>query len=189
MGIRSLYTKTGDVLTLTGVMSWHVSTGGGWSQLAVVLWLDGWLWVEPRIGLALAEGLCDTSHFLWNPKVYYCVHKSPSLFPVLSLMNPVNNLPSYFPKIHSNIILPSIHPSSKVVFPSGSPTKIYAFLISSMRATYPYLSLTSSHMQKWYNYDIYIYICTYTYTYTHTLRSAGSNLQEKSEIFYGPAMK
>jgi len=25
-----------------------------------VLWLDGCLRVEPRIGLALAEGLCDT---------------------------------------------------------------------------------------------------------------------------------
>jgi hypothetical protein len=60
MGNRSLYTITGDVLTLTGVMSWHVSSGGfasggGRSKLATVLWLDGCLGVEPKIGLALAE--------------------------------------------------------------------------------------------------------------------------------------
>jgi hypothetical protein len=64
MGNRSLYTVTGDVLTLTGVMYWHVSTGGfasggGWSQLVIVLWLDGCQEVEPRIWLALPEGLCE----------------------------------------------------------------------------------------------------------------------------------
>jgi hypothetical protein len=58
---------------LTGVMSWHVSTGGfasggGWSQLAIVLWLNGWPGVEPRIGFTLAENLCDTwgDHFGWR---------------------------------------------------------------------------------------------------------------------------
>jgi hypothetical protein len=81
MGNGSLYTITGDVLTLTvwclGWRPWHVSTGGfasggGWSQLAIVLWLHGCLGVEPRIGLALAEGLCDIwrgggNHFSWRP--------------------------------------------------------------------------------------------------------------------------
>jgi hypothetical protein len=57
-----------------GWRPWHVNTGGfasggGWSQLRTVLWLDGCPGVEPRIGLALAEGLCDFGgdHFGWSP--------------------------------------------------------------------------------------------------------------------------
>jgi hypothetical protein len=41
-----------------------------------------------------------------NPKFYCRVHNSPSLVPVLSQRNPIYKLAPYFPKIHSNIILP-----------------------------------------------------------------------------------
>jgi len=45
---------------------------------------------------------------LWIPKFHSRVHKKgPPLLPVLNQMNPVHNFPLYFPKIHSNIILPS----------------------------------------------------------------------------------
>jgi hypothetical protein len=44
-------------------------------------------------------------NFLRNLKIYYRVHKGLPLVPVVIQMNPV--LPPYFPKIHSNIILPS----------------------------------------------------------------------------------
>jgi hypothetical protein len=62
-----------------GWRPWQVSTagfalGGGWSELAIVLWLDGCLGVEPRIGLGLAwrppwwgvGGPCPFSFTTWH---------------------------------------------------------------------------------------------------------------------------
>jgi hypothetical protein len=65
-----------------------------------------------------------------EPMVYYCLHKSPALVPILNHMNAVHTLTLDFLKIHFSIILPSD------LFPSGSLTKIlYAFLFSPMHAT------------------------------------------------------
>jgi hypothetical protein len=45
--------------------------------------------------------------FLWNPKVHYRVHTSPSLEPLLSQPNPVRPIDPYLPKVHLNVILSS----------------------------------------------------------------------------------
>jgi hypothetical protein len=42
----------------------------------------------------------------WKQNVHHHIHKSLSLGPILSKKNPVHTTPSYFSKIHFNIVLP-----------------------------------------------------------------------------------
>jgi hypothetical protein len=47
-------------------------------------------------------------HLSRNPEVYYLVRNNAPLVPILSQMHPVQTLPSYISKIHSNIIFSSM---------------------------------------------------------------------------------
>jgi hypothetical protein len=78
----------------------------------------------------------ELSNILWNPKVHYCVHRSPPLVAILSQTNTAHT--TAYIKINFNIIhhlrpgLPSGLP------PSGFPTNIlYTFLFSPIRSTCP----------------------------------------------------
>jgi hypothetical protein len=74
----------------------------------------------------------EFSSISWNSKAHCHVHKSCPLAPVLSQINSVRTTPSYFSKIHLNIVLPYS------LFPSDFPTKIlYAFNFVPIRAAYP----------------------------------------------------
>ena len=49
---------------------------------------------------------------LWNPEVQCCIHKGSPIIPILSRINPIHRINTYFFKIHSNIVLPFTRRSS-----------------------------------------------------------------------------
>jgi hypothetical protein len=98
---------------------WHTPTGTNSMELS------------PSWEAASRSATQQFPNILWNPKVYYRVHKSPPLVPILSQINPVHITPSHFSKI-LGLGLPS------GLYPFGFPTKmLYTFLFSPIRAICP----------------------------------------------------
>jgi len=78
----------------------------------------------------------ETPRLLWNPKIHYSFHKGLPLSLSWARWIQSTVTPLYFPKIHSNVILPSMSKSSKWSLPFSLPTKVLcAFLASPIRAT------------------------------------------------------
>jgi len=67
----------------------------------------------------------EIPHILWDPKVYYHIHKYPPPVPILSQLDPAHTSTSHFLKLQLNIILPSApgspHWSLSLSFPHQNP--------------------------------------------------------------------
>jgi hypothetical protein len=93
---------------------------------------------SPFLEATSCTAIQEFSNILWNPKFHYRVHKSQSLVPGLSQMNPVHITPSYFFNIYPNVVLPPMSGLLVVSFLLDFPPKpLYAFLFSHICATCP----------------------------------------------------
>ena len=64
-------------------------------------------------------------HGLWNPEVQCHIHEGSTVIPILSLMNPISRINTYFFKAHSNLRLGL----PKDLFPIGLYVKILKALL------------------------------------------------------------
>jgi hypothetical protein len=125
----------------------------------------------------------EIPHILLNLKFHYHTHNSPPLVPILSQINTVHTLPSYFSKIHFNIILPPTPILPSILLPSGFLSNtLQAFLFSPMPVICPSISSliwsSTQYFGRSTNHEIphYAIFCsllflTYIHTYKHTYGS------------------
>jgi len=97
------------------------------TDLIHILVLNSWSIVLFK-QLVIAQLIRKFSTF-YSTQRFMTIHKSLSLPPILSWMNPVQSLSSYFLKIQFNLIVLSTSKSCKLLFHWGFPTiTLYSFL-------------------------------------------------------------
>jgi hypothetical protein len=62
--------------------------------------------LSPSLESANCAVTQELPSILRNPKVHHHVHKSPTIFPILSQIDPIHTIQSYLSKIHLNIVHP-----------------------------------------------------------------------------------
>jgi hypothetical protein len=70
---------------------------------------------------------------LWNLKLHYRVHMNQSRVPILSQINPVHTIPSYFNRIHVNIIVSSIPSVTERLFHGIIVLIVLSISVSNVR--------------------------------------------------------
>jgi hypothetical protein len=68
--------------------------------------------LSPSSEASSCAAIQEVSNILWHPNLHDCVHRRPSLIPILSQINPAHTTTSCLSKIHFNIINPPTFYSS-----------------------------------------------------------------------------
>jgi hypothetical protein len=108
--------------------------------------------LSPSWEVASCAAAEQFTNVLWNPKAHHHAHKTPPLAPILTQISPVHTIPSYFPKIHLNII------SLRLGLPNG----LFAFGISCVHSCPPLCFLHAFSFSSSLTWPFWLYLAKNT---------------------------